>query len=103
VDGITDAAGIPDVTYMGLGYPNPFRERLTVRFGLHSSGSVEVRIYDVQGRLVRELVDESIQAGHKHVVWDGRDNSGRHAATGMYFVRMRTPEKTFKQTIRLIR
>ncbi len=103
VDGIEDAAGIPEATYMGLGYPNPFQERMTVRFGLHSSGSVEVRIYDVQGRLVRELVNEAVQAGHKHVVWDGRDNGGRHVATGMYFVRMRTPERTFKQTIRLIR
>jgi flagellar hook assembly protein FlgD len=48
---------------------------------------VRLAIYDVQGRLVRELVRGSVPTGEIAVRWDGRQRDGRLAASGTYFVR----------------
>ncbi|MCH5375211.1 MAG: T9SS type A sorting domain-containing protein, partial [Planctomycetes bacterium] len=79
----------PKVTALLSAYPNPFNPTTTIRFTLESSGHVAVRVYDAGGRLVRTLSDESMPAGRHSLSWNGRDNAGRQAATGVYFVHMR--------------
>ena len=54
-----------------------------------AAASVELRLYDVQGRLVRTLVDEVRAAGANEARWDGRNEGGRRAASGVYFCRLR--------------
>ena len=49
---------------------------------------VRLAIYDVQGRLVRILVDDAVDAGYHRVVWDGTDESGNEVGSGMYFYRL---------------
>jgi len=49
---------------------------------------VELRIYDVSGRHVRTLVDRSLDPGEHYSFWDGRWDSGREAATGIYLYRL---------------
>jgi flagellar hook assembly protein FlgD len=51
-------------------------------------GAVSLRIYDVGGRLVRTLVEGTLPAGEKSVVWDGRDDTGRPVGSGVYFCRL---------------
>jgi hypothetical protein len=75
-------------TALGQAYPNPFNPSTTIPFQLTTSGDVALRIYDARGKLVRTLKNESMPAGSHHVIWNGRDNSGRQTATGVYFVRM---------------
>jgi hypothetical protein len=70
-------------------YPNPFNPSTTVRFALASSERVRVRLYNVQGALVRTLLDDDKPAGEHDVEWDGRDNDGNPLASGIYFVHMR--------------
>jgi cytochrome c peroxidase len=73
------------------GYPNPFRDRNTVRFDLPRATRAELRVYDVRGRLVRRLVSAgSAMPGVYSVVWDGRDDRGREAPAGVYFYRLDT-------------
>jgi len=69
-------------------YPNPFNPATTIPFTLSRSARVAMRIYDVLGRRVRGLIDEERPAGPQAVMWDGRDDRGRPAASGVYFVRL---------------
>lgn len=68
--------------------PNPVRESCNVSFMLPAEGPVSVAVYDVTGRLVRRLVDRPLEAGPHTVRWDGRDDAGERAASGVYLVRL---------------
>ena len=70
-------------------WPNPFNTTTHLRFHLDHAASVHVAIYNVQGQLVRTLVDAPLHAGAHQMRWDGRDESGHSAATGPYFARFR--------------
>ncbi len=70
-------------------YPNPFNPVTTISLALPEAGPVQVRVYDLQGRLVRTLVDGSRPAGEFDVQWFGRDDQGRSVASGTYFCRLR--------------
>jgi flagellar hook assembly protein FlgD len=50
---------------------------------------VNITVYDVAGRMVRELVDQHRMAGHWSVQWNGEDERGQRVASGLYFYRMR--------------
>jgi agmatine/peptidylarginine deiminase len=70
-------------------FPNPFRDRTRFRFELRFPERVELAVYDVRGRLVRRLVDGERPAGMTEIDWDGRDDSGRRVAAGVYWFRLR--------------
>ena len=76
-----------DVTLRG-NFPNPFNPQTVIHYALPSAGPVRLRLYDVQGRLVRTLVDGVQASGPQEVTWDGRDRSGRPMASGTYFARL---------------
>ncbi|MGD9546357.1 MAG: trypsin-like peptidase domain-containing protein [Candidatus Krumholzibacteriia bacterium] len=69
--------------------PNPFNPRTVISFDLPRTAAVSLDVYDVAGRLVRRLIDgETMPAGTRSAVWDGRDDGGRGAAAGVYFYRL---------------
>jgi len=68
---------------------NPSYGRSTIEFGLAKSDRVELRIFDVGGRLVRTLADRNFEAGPHTLVWDGSDNAGKQVARGVYFTQLR--------------
>lgn len=62
--------------------------RATLEYTLPANGNVQLKIYDVQGRVVRTLVDQDAAAGTFRANWDARLQSGAQAARGMYFARL---------------
>lgn len=70
-------------------YPNPFNPSTSIALDLPRAGEVRVRMYDVRGALVRELVRGSLASGRHEVIWDGRDDAGAPVASGVYFVEAR--------------
>jgi hypothetical protein len=82
-----EGEGAPSVTALRSAYPNPFNPSTTIPFSVVSQDHVSLRIYDAQGKLVRELENDVVPAGQHEVVWDGKDNAGNQMATGVYFVR----------------
>ncbi len=70
--------------------PNPFNPVTTLRFETVRSGRVVVSVYDLAGHRVRNLLDEVMPAGPNQVVWNGRDDAGRSAAAGVYFLRVKS-------------
>lgn len=77
------------------GVPNPFNPSTTIRFELSRTGQVELRIFDVSGRLVRDLGAGWRETGPQRVRWDGRDDHGEAVATGVYLARLRLDGRTF--------
>jgi hypothetical protein len=84
------AGGAPPAYGLAQNFPNPFNPSTTIRFSMKAKGLVTVRIYDVSGRLVRALVEEVRDAGSHAVVWNGTNDLGAKAASGIYFYRMET-------------
>lgn len=65
--------------------PNPTTGRTTIRFVLPWRGQVKLRLYDVMGRNVRNLIDGNREAGENAIVWDGRLTTDKVASSGVYF------------------
>jgi hypothetical protein len=87
---VTDSE-LPDAARNELfqNYPNPFNPATTIRYSIAGTGMVELAIYDVSGRKIRTLVNETKQEGTYSVTWDGRNDRGRSVATGIYFYRLK--------------
>jgi PKD repeat protein len=66
-------------------FPNPFRQLTTVRMRLFKHSNVKISIHDILGRQVIQLYDEHADAGEYYFNWNGVDNEGNLASTGVYF------------------
>lgn len=84
-----DAPPLAPVTRLLAPWPNPFNPAVTIPFETARRGPVELRVYDVGGRLVRALREEPLGPGRHEAVWDGRDGSGAPVASGVYFCRFK--------------
>ncbi len=90
------AEGLPGIVPIHNGlesFPNPFSGAVTIRFDVPSPAISSLRIYDVTGRKVTDLLsDERTEPGMHAVVWDGRDVHGRYLASGMYLLKLESGE-----------
>ncbi|MEO0004826.1 MAG: FlgD immunoglobulin-like domain containing protein, partial [candidate division WOR-3 bacterium] len=71
--------------------PNPFSKRTSIRFQIGQKGNVNLKVYDIQGRLVRTLISGEQKPGIYTVVWDGKDGHNRQVPNGVYFYRLDAP------------
>jgi hypothetical protein len=83
--GVGEGPGTPLATRLLPATPNPFHGSARLGFELKSPGRVEVRIYDLVGRLVRVVEDGNLPAGRYQGTWNGDDERGRPVAPGIYF------------------
>ena len=79
-------------------YPCPFNSVTTVRFGMDHLDRVLLRVYDISGREVAVLFNETVRTGHYSVVWDASD-----LASGLYFVRLEAGNRIRTTKIALVR
>ena len=80
---------VPFRTALHQNHPNPFNPVTTIQFDLAANGRVQLRIYDAAGRKVRTLLDAEMPAGwNRSVAWNGLDDGGRKAPTGVYLYRL---------------
>ncbi|NNF06388.1 MAG: T9SS type A sorting domain-containing protein, partial [Candidatus Eisenbacteria bacterium] len=91
----------PTLTKLHPAAPNPFARSAQIRFDLAQSGSVDLSIYDVQGRLIRDMVHSWMPAGSYSVTWDGKNQTGLDTAPGVYFYILQTPN--YRDTRRVIK
>jgi uncharacterized repeat protein (TIGR01451 family) len=92
----------PTVYSLSTGRPNPFRDRVTIRFDLPAPGEASLVVFDVTGRRVRTIVSGRLDAGRYAPVWDGRDDAGSRVAAGVYFVRLQAADFTAtRKSVRL--
>ncbi len=84
-------------------YPNPFREQTTIHFTLPEANEVTVSVFDITGRKVATLVNQSLVAGAHEVQWSGRTDGGQKLASGVYFYRIEAGDFTQTRRMTLVR
>jgi hypothetical protein len=88
--------------------PNPFNPRTTVRLHVPApdgggAPALQVRVYDLRGRLVRTLHEGPVTPGWQTFSWDGRDRGGRQAAAGVYLLRAHSGARTEVRKMSLVK
>ena len=87
------AAGVPEAFRLHGNWPNPFNANMIIAFDVARTVPVYLVVYDVLGRRVRALHSgELLTAGHYRTSWNGRDDEGRPAASGIYLYRLTAGE-----------
>lgn len=100
--GIGDAQVVPRNVRLSQNHPNPFNPTTIIEYELPEARQVELRVYDLQGRVVRVLVDERRSAGVHRITWDGTDERDQRAS-GVYFYRMEAGGKIEVKKMVLVR
>lgn len=102
--GVEDASVTPAAFMLVGNTPNPVRTITSVVFGLPEGGGVvDMKIYDIQGRLVRNLTTPRLSGGFHQITWDGADSGGRQVAPGAYFYRLSSGSWTETRKLQVIR
>jgi hypothetical protein len=83
--------------------PNPFNPTTKITFSLPEAMNAHLTIFDVEGRLVKTLVDQPLASGFKEYVWDATDHDGTPVSSGMYFYRLDTNKGTLTKKMLLLR
>jgi predicted outer membrane repeat protein len=112
-DGITKGIGTTGIEiegetakyfdYLKKCYPNPFNPTTTIEYSISRDGNVNLSIYNVNGQLVRTLVNGMQKKNVYGISWDGKDNGGRSVASGIYFCRLRSDFFNKSQKLILLR
>jgi len=85
--GLEDESGLPRVTRLAQIRPNPSFGSMSVGFDLVNPSNVRLELFDLGGRLVREVVDRRYGAGRHRMLCDLRDDAGRRLPAGIYWLR----------------
>jgi hypothetical protein len=104
--GLNLSVGKPDVTKVFHNYPNPFNPETWIPFQLDKETDVSVKIYGLNGHLVKAIQLWQLPAGYylnkdKAIHWDGRNDSGERVSSGIYFYQFKAGKviKTSKMVI----
>ena len=73
-------------------YPNPFNPVTTLRYDLSENGLVNITIYDMLGREVKTLINQTQDAGYKSVIWDATNDYGKPVSAGIYLYQIQAGE-----------
>ncbi len=103
VKGIPESR-VPRGFLLSQNYPNPFNSTTLIRYHLPAisgqQSAISLKIYNIQGRLVRTLVDGYQAPGYYSVSWDARDDLGKEISSGIYFYRLKAGD--FVETKRMV-
>ena len=91
---------IPEVFALHQNYPNPFNPITTLRYDLPENSYVNVTIYDMLGRQVKSLINQTQDAGYKSIIWNATNNYGEPVSAGVYLYQVHAGE--FVQTRKMV-
>lgn len=100
--GVTPGVG-PGPIVLAQSRPNPMSEDAVIAFSLEKDEDVALRIYGVDGRLVREMRAGRLGAGPNQIRWDGLDANGRRAAGGVYVYRLTAGAASAARRLQVVR
>ena len=92
---------LPVYTLDANNYPNPFNPETTISYSVPAAGHTSLRVYNLKGQLVRELVNGAREAGQHTVVWNGKDANGNAVSSGIYFYSLTSGGKTVNRKMLL--
>jgi aminopeptidase N len=100
----SNEALLPEMIKLENIYPNPFNSSANIAFSIEGKEqTVELVIYDIEGRQERRLQSGILGPGHYVIRWDGRGDSGEDLSSGIYLVRLSAPGKMISRKITFIK
>ena len=101
---------LPKVFSLGQNYPNPFNPQTTIQFTIPSDDgnasaktSVNLKVYNLRGQFVIELINDELVPGHYSVHWDGKDRRGNSVPSGMYLYKLTSGKKSSTRKMVLLK
>ena len=85
-----DDPTVPSVFALRPAVPNPFNPVTEIQFDIPQLGHVQLNVYDLLGRPVKNIVNGSKNPGTYRVIWDAKDNTGHRVSAGMYLYQLRS-------------
>ena len=76
---------LPMSFYLSQNFPNPFNPVTTIKYGLLNAGDVKIRVFDILGNLVTELINQYQNKGHYQVIWKGTNSQHEQVSSGIYY------------------
>jgi hypothetical protein len=98
-----DSATRPKRFYLGQNYPNPFNSQTRIAFFLRSPAETELEVFNIMGQKIRTLVHQTLAEGQHAVPWDGLDDHGRSAPSGVYLYRLRVGQEEITRKMLLLK
>jgi len=86
----SDKGMLADGYNLKQNYPNPFNPSTKIEFSIPVSELVNLTVYDLEGKIVKTIVDRNLRAGQHVINWDGTNDKGVKVSTGMYLYQLRT-------------
>ena len=103
---IGDRGFVPEDYSLSQNYPNPFNPVTRMGFGLPENASTIIKVYNIRGQEVKTLIDKKMDKGYYFMYWNGTDDFGLQAASGVYLIVMQSKgTKNFRkvQKVTLLR
>ena len=94
---------VPEKFYVSSNYPNPFNPTTHFYIDVPEAGNLSVTIYDVNGKLVKELINTYVNKGRVQSLWSGKNEFGMMSPTGIYFLRVETSSNYHVQKLALVK
>jgi hypothetical protein len=100
----SDKSGRPETISLGQNYPNPFNAGSVITFAVRNSNKMtNLSVFNLQGRLVKNLLHAKIAAGEYSVQWNGQDASGHDVASGIFIYTLKQGDSKISKKMLLVR
>ena len=88
---------------LSMNSPNPFAKTTMIKYSLTQMSNVVMEVFNINGKKVKILVNESLPSGNYHVQWDGTNDAGQKLPGGIYIYRLQANDATFTRRCVLLR
>jgi hypothetical protein len=90
---------LPKTLALNQSFPNPARTKLNIAYALPRQTRVELKLYDVAGKLVTTLANGEHKPGYYNLTWNRQDTKGRSCASGIYFCTLAAENQRFSRKV----
>lgn len=97
---VKDIAELPSSYRLLNNFPNPFNPTTKIAFEIPQSEHVSLKIYNINGELIRTVTNENLPAGHFEKIWDGKNDLGSEVSSGIYIYRLTAGK--FDRSVRMV-
>ena len=106
VTSVANRENSPENFQLYQNYPNPFNPTTTIAYSLPQKSSVEIKIFDVQGREIKSFIIGAQSAGYQRVMWNGTNDLNNPMSSGFYVYRVKASSlvdgKTFAKSAKMV-